>query len=87
MNAPAIIEYLKNPPDRATPERLLRQMGIRPRESLRSTLPEVRISESDRLAVETNPVQAVTCSLSLAGVCSVVALQSCAQTVDLIQEL
>jgi arsenate reductase len=32
---PKVIEYLKTPPDRATLERLLGQMGIRPRELLR----------------------------------------------------
>jgi arsenate reductase (glutaredoxin) len=32
---PSVIEYLKNPPDRATLERLIGQMGITPRELLR----------------------------------------------------
>jgi len=32
---PTIIEYLKNPPDRATLERLIEQMGITPRALLR----------------------------------------------------
>jgi arsenate reductase (glutaredoxin) len=32
---PKIIEYLKNPPDRATLESLIQRMGIRPRELLR----------------------------------------------------
>jgi arsenate reductase len=32
---PTVIEYLKNPPDRATLERLIGQMGITPRELLR----------------------------------------------------
>lgn len=32
---PTIIEYLKNPPDRATLETLMQRMGIRPRELLR----------------------------------------------------
>jgi arsenate reductase len=32
---PAIIEYLKTPPDRATLESLLKRMNIRPRELLR----------------------------------------------------
>lgn len=32
---PTVIEYLKNPPDRETLERLIRQMGITPRELLR----------------------------------------------------
>ena len=32
---PAIIEYLKNPPDRATLEALIQHMGIPPRELLR----------------------------------------------------
>jgi|SRR5665213_1325665 len=33
--APKVIEYLKNPPDRATLESLIRRMDIRPRELLR----------------------------------------------------
>jgi arsenate reductase len=32
---PTVIEYLKTPPDRATLESLIAQMGIRPRELLR----------------------------------------------------
>ncbi len=32
---PTVIEYLKTPPDRATLERLIRQIGITPRELLR----------------------------------------------------
>lgn len=32
---PTVIEYLKNPPDRATLESLIRRMGIRPRDLLR----------------------------------------------------
>jgi arsenate reductase len=32
---PTVIEYLKTPPDRATLERLMHQMNIRPRELLR----------------------------------------------------
>src|SRR5215831_9644197 len=32
---PTVIEYLKTPPDRATLEDLLKQMGMRPRELLR----------------------------------------------------
>jgi len=32
---PLVVEYLKNPPDRATLERLIGQMGITPRELLR----------------------------------------------------
>jgi arsenate reductase len=32
---PTVIEYLKTPPDRATLERLIHQMGSRPRELLR----------------------------------------------------
>ncbi|MEP7314118.1 MAG: arsenate reductase (glutaredoxin) [Pseudomonadota bacterium] len=32
---PAVIEYLKTPPDRATLERLIHQMGIEPRALLR----------------------------------------------------
>lgn len=32
---PAVIEYLKTPPDRSTLERLIAQMGITPRELLR----------------------------------------------------
>ena len=32
---PTIIEYLKNPPDRATLESLIQRMGIRPRDLLR----------------------------------------------------
>ena len=32
---PTVIEYLKNPPDRATLERLISQMGITPRALLR----------------------------------------------------
>ena len=30
---PTVIEYLKNPPDRATLESLIQRMGIRPRRS------------------------------------------------------
>lgn len=33
---PTVIEYLKNPPDRATLERLIGQMGITPRALLRA---------------------------------------------------
>jgi arsenate reductase len=32
---PTVIEYLKNPPDRATLESLIQRMGIRPRDLLR----------------------------------------------------
>lgn len=32
---PTVVEYLKNPPDRATLESLIQRMGIRPRELLR----------------------------------------------------
>ena len=32
---PTVVEYLETPPDRATLESLIRQMGIRPRELLR----------------------------------------------------
>jgi arsenate reductase len=32
---PTVIEYLKTPPDRATLERLIERMGIRPRDLLR----------------------------------------------------
>jgi arsenate reductase len=32
---PTVIEYLKNPPDRATFESLIQRMGIRPRDLLR----------------------------------------------------
>lgn len=39
---PEIVEYLKTPPDRATLEALIRMLGIRPRDLLRSGEAEYR---------------------------------------------
>ena len=45
---PTVIEYLKNPPDRATLQSLISRMGIRPRELLREGTPytELGLAES-----------------------------------------
>jgi arsenate reductase len=40
--APEIVEYLKTPPDRETLSTLLRQLGIGPRDLLRTGEPEYR---------------------------------------------
>jgi arsenate reductase len=39
---PAVVEYLKTPPDAATLERLLRQLGLEPRELMRKKEPPYR---------------------------------------------
>lgn len=39
---PEVVEYLKTPPDAATLERLLRQLGLEPRELMRKKEPPYR---------------------------------------------
>ncbi|MEX2629806.1 MAG: arsenate reductase (glutaredoxin), partial [Tistlia sp.] len=39
---PAVVEYLKTPPDAATLERLLAQLGLEPRELMRKKEPPYR---------------------------------------------
>jgi len=39
---PEVIEYLKTPPDAATLARLLKQLGLRPRDLMRAKEPEYR---------------------------------------------
>jgi arsenate reductase (glutaredoxin) len=42
-----VVEYLRTPPDRATLERLLRKLGLRPSDLLRPGEPEVAASGID----------------------------------------
>ena len=54
--APAVVEYLKTPPDEATLKQLVRQLRIKPRELLRINEEEYKLAGLDDLTLSDDAV-------------------------------